>query len=139
MSAEVEYLDLRDVLAIAVAVLGDPAPVRDLGLLGSAVARPQTSLFGEDAYSDIWHKATAMLQSLVGDHALVDGNKRLGWAATAVMLELNGVNATQATNDDVYNLVIAIASGDQQVGSVEQIAARLTEIIPNVESDQGEA
>ena len=53
---------------------GDPPPVRDVGLLGSAAARPQTTVFGEDAYPDIWLKAAALLQSVLKNHALVDGN-----------------------------------------------------------------
>jgi death on curing protein len=106
----VEYLDLDDVLALATRLLGDPPPLRDVGLLGSAVARPQTTVGGEDAYATIWHKAAALLQSVVNGHALVDGNKRLGWLATAVFLELNDTSVATATNDDVYDLVTAVAS-----------------------------
>jgi hypothetical protein len=78
----VEFLDLDDVLGLAVTLFGDPLPVRDIGLLGSAAARPQTTAFGDDAYPDIWTKAAALLHSIVKNHALVDGNKRLGWLAT---------------------------------------------------------
>lgn len=110
MTAPVEYLDIDDVLALAARLLGAPVPIRDLGLLGSAVARPQTTVGGHDAYPDLWSKAAALLQSVVNNHALVDGNKRLGWLATAVFLELNGVNVALADNDDVYDLVITVAS-----------------------------
>ena len=118
----VEFLDLDDVIDLAVALFGDPAPIRDIGLLGSAVARPQTTAFGEDAYPDIWTKAAALLHSIVKNHALVDGNKRLGWLATAVFLEINGVEISRARNDDVYELVIDVAAGQP---SVETIAERL--------------
>ncbi len=79
-SRDIEYLD-RDIVELATQLLGDPPPIRDIGLLGSAVARPQTTAFGEDAYPDIWTKASALLQSIVCNQALVDGNgnKRLGW------------------------------------------------------------
>jgi death-on-curing protein len=97
MNGPVEYLDLDDLLDLARALLGDPAPVRDMGLLGSAAARPQTTAFGEDAYPDLLTKAAALLQSIVNNHALVDGNKRLGWLATAVFLELNGVASNSGT------------------------------------------
>ena len=110
MSPPVEYLDLDDVLALAERLLGPDLVPRDLGLLGSAVARPQTTVGGLDAYPDIWTKAAALLQSVVNNHALVDGNKRLGWLTTAVFLELNGVPATAATNDDVFELVMDTAS-----------------------------
>jgi death-on-curing protein len=120
------YLDLDEVVELARRLLGDPPPIRDIGLLGSAVARPQTTLFGEDAYPDVWTKAAALLQSLVGNHALVDGNKRLGWASTAVFLELNGVAASDAADDDVYDLVIDAATTHHEV---EYLAGRLRIVV----------
>ena len=118
MSEPVEYLDLDDVLDLARRLLGDPPPVRDIGLLGSAVARPMTSAFGEDAYPDLVTKAAALLQSVVCNHALVDGNKRLGWLCTAVFLEINGVAATAIGNDDVYDLVLRVASTKTEVDEI---------------------
>jgi death on curing protein len=118
----VEYLDIDDVLALAERLLVTPAPIRDLGLLGSAVARPQTTVGGEDAYPDLWTTAAALLQSIVNNHALVDGNKRLGWLATAVFLDVNGIDITAATNSDVYDLVIDVASNQR---SIDDIATRL--------------
>ena len=96
--------------ALAERLLGPEVAVRDVGLLGSAVARPQTTAVGTDAYPDIWTKTAALLQSIVNNHALVDGNKRLGWLATAVFLELNDVHATAARNYDVCELVMGVAS-----------------------------
>ena len=125
MSDPVEFLDLDDVVGLAVALLGDPAPIREIGLLGSAVARPQTTAFGEDAYPDIWTKAAALLHSIVQNHALVDGNKRLGWLATAVFLEINGVKISKASNDDVYDLVVEVAAGQP---TIEAIAERLRQL-----------
>jgi death-on-curing protein len=125
-SDRVEFLDLDDIFDLARRLLGDPPPVRDIGLLGSAAARPQTTVFGEDAYPDVWTKAAALLQSIVCNHALVDGNKRLGWLATAVFLDINGIDATTATNDDVYDLVLWVASSTT---SIEEIAGRLRRII----------
>ncbi|HQJ34387.1 MAG TPA: Fic family protein, partial [Rhodoglobus sp.] len=78
----VEFLTLEDLLALA-ADLGVPA-VRDLGLLDAAAKRPQTSLYGRDAYTGIHEKAAVLLESLTRNHALIDGNKRLGWLATYV-------------------------------------------------------
>ena len=76
MTPRVEYLDLDDGFELAVLLFGDPPPIRDLGLLGSAVARPQATAFAADAYPDVWTKAAALLDSIVNNHALVDGNKR---------------------------------------------------------------
>jgi len=122
----VEFLDLEDVFGLAIALFGDPPPVRDMGLLGSAVARPQTTAFGDDAYPDIWTKAAALLQSVVKNRALVDGNKRLGWLTTAVFLEINQVEISRASNNDVYDLVIDVAAANP---SVDDIARRLRDLI----------
>ncbi len=130
MAAEqsgIEYLDVEDLVALAAQLLGDPPPVCDLGLLGSAAARPSSSAFGEDAYPDIWLKAAALLQSTVKNHPLVDGNKRLGWLATAVFLQLNGVEATHASNDDVYGFVMGLAAGRQPVAEIAQGLRRIVE------------
>jgi death-on-curing protein len=122
----VEFLDLDDLIDLARIVLGDPPPVRDVGLLASAVARPQTSVGGEDAYPTVWLKAAALLESVVGNHALVDGNKRLGWIAVAVFLEVNEVRVATATNDDVYTLVMDVARS--QI-ALDEIAERLRHLV----------
>lgn len=122
MSRSFEYLDTEDLLELARRLLGEPPPVRDVGLLGAAAARPQASVFGEDAYPDVWTKAGALLQSIVNNHPLIDGNKRLGWLATSVFLELNDASVRAAANDDVYELVMAVAAG---APSVDDIAAEL--------------
>ncbi len=125
MNELVEFLDLDDAIDLAIALLGNPAPVRDLGLLGSAVSRPQTTAFGADAYADIWTKAAALLQSIVTNHALIDGNKRLGWLCTAVFLEINGVEISRADNDDVYDLVIDVAAGQPTLDAIAEQLQRL--------------
>ena len=104
----IEYLSLEDVLAL----IGDLSvgPIRDVGLLDSAVHRPQVTVFGADAYPGIDEKAAVLLESLVRTHALVDGNKRIGWLATVVFYGLNGIGL-DAPDDDAYDLVIEGASG----------------------------
>ena len=126
MSGDIEYLDTDDLVELAAGLLGDPPPVRDLGLLGSAAARPQATAFGDDAYPDLWTKAAALLHSIVKNHALVDGNKRLGWLATAVFLEINDVSVTHVSNDAVYDFVIGVTTGGDDVGV---IAARLQSLV----------
>jgi death-on-curing protein len=116
------YLALPELLHIAQRVLGSDPPVRDLGLLESAVARPQTTAFGADAYPDLDSKAAALMHSLARNHALVDGNKRLSLAAVIAFYGVNGRRLT-LTNDDAYDLVINVATG--QLDSVEEIARQL--------------
>jgi death on curing protein len=116
---DVEYLNLDDILGL-VRVLGI-GPVRDVGLLDSATARPRSSAFGEDAYPTISPKAAALLHSLVNNHALVDGNKRLAWLATVIFLDLNGLNST-LTDNEAFDLVWEVAASSVDV---KGIAARL--------------
>jgi death-on-curing protein len=116
---EVEYLDIEDVLEL-VRALG-VAPVRDIGLLDSAVARPRSSAFGVDAYPTLELKAAALLHSIAGNHALVDGNKRLAWLATVVFLDLNR-HAADLDDQAAFDLVMEAAQGAVEV---DEIAARL--------------
>ncbi len=115
---DVEYLDVEDIVDLARLLLGDPPPIRDMGLLGSAAARPQTTVFGVEAYTDLWTKAAALLQSVVKNHPLIDGNKRLGWLSTAVFLEMNGISIHRASNEDVYQFVMGGAAGSHTVEEI---------------------
>ncbi len=117
----IEYLTLEDILDL-IKDLG-VGPVRDLGLLESAVHRPQASIFGEDAYPDMDAKAAVLLESLVGNHALVDGNKRIGWLATVVFYDINGTRL-EVPDDDAYDLVIAVASSQIDYAAVAQQLTR---------------
>ena len=116
---DVEYLDLEDLLEL-VRRLG-VGPVRDLGLLDAAVARPRSSAFGTDAYPALELKAAALLHSVVRNHALTDGNKRLAWLATVVFCELNELTVS-LDDDEAFTLVMMAAAGDLDV---DEIAARL--------------
>jgi death-on-curing protein len=112
---EVEYLTLEDLLGL-VRRLG-AGPVRDVGLLDAAVIRPRSSAFGEDAYPTLQLKAAALLHSIVSNHALVDGNKRLGWLATTVFLDING-ETIELGDDDAFELVRAVAEGRLDVDEI---------------------
>ena len=109
------FLVLEDLLIIT--KMHRWGPVRDVGLLESAAHRPRTSLFGQDAYPDLHTKAAAQLESLVRNHALVDGNKRLGWLATFVFYRLNG-HLLDAPENPAYDLVIATAEGRTDVAGI---------------------
>ncbi len=111
------YLDLEDVRAVALVVLGGRLEVRDWGLLQSAIARPSTTVFGDDAYPTVWDKAAALMHSLVGNHALVDGNKRVGFACAVLLLFGNDVRLAYE-EDDAYDLVIAVAEGRLEVPGI---------------------
>lgn len=116
------YLTLPELLHIAERVLRSEPPVRDIGLLESAVARPQATAFGADAYPDLDAKAAALLHSLARNHALVNGNKILALAAVIAFYGVNGYRLT-LTNSGAYDLVIEVATG--RLDSVDEIARRL--------------
>lgn len=122
-----DFLRVEDLLEIASGLLPEVV-VRDPGLLASAAARPQTTVFGEDAYPDLATKAAALLHSLARNHPLVDGNKRLAWGATRVFCLLNGTDITYGSVDSAEAMVVGVASGDVDVTDIAAwIKERLAE------------
>lgn len=117
------YLDLDELVHVAERVLGS-VEFRDLGLLESAAARPRSSAFGEDAYPTIHHKAAALVHSIARNRALVEGNKRLSLGAAIAFYGMNGLRLTM-TNDEAYNLIVAVAAGT--LDDVGEIADPLRE------------
>jgi death-on-curing protein len=118
------YLTLPELLRVAERVINGDVKVRDHGLLESALARPQASAFGADAYPGLDEKAAALLHSLARNHGLVDGNKRLALGAVIAFYGLNGRRLT-LSNGAAYDLVMTVASGSPQ--EVSEIAALLAE------------
>ena len=116
------YLTYADLLYVGQRALGGDMPVRDEGLLESALARPRASAFGTDAYESLAEKVAALTHSLVRNHGLIDGNKRLGLAALIAFLGINGRRLTWS-NDDAYAFIMDIASGRQD--DVSDIAHRI--------------
>jgi death on curing protein len=109
----IDYLTVEDLFEIGVGIV-DEVVVRDRGLLASAAARPQSSAFGEDAYPTFAGKAAALMHSLARNHALVDGNKRLAWAATRAFCLLNE-HDLKFSVDDAEQLVVSVARGELDV------------------------
>ena len=107
---------MEDLLEIAAGVM-DQVAIRDVGLLAAAAARPQVTVFGDDAYPTFTDKAAALLHSLVRNHALVDGNKRLAWSATRVFCLLNGHDLTY-TVDKAEKTMLNAASGQLDVSEI---------------------
>lgn len=118
----IDYPTVEDLLEIAVGVLRDLA-IRDPGLLASAAGRPRSSAFAEDAYPTFAGKAAALMHSLARNHALVDGNKRLAWAATRTFCLLNGRDLIFSV-DDAEQFVLAVARGDLDVADMTPVIAR---------------
>jgi death on curing protein len=106
----VDHLTVEDLLEIAAGVLGEVL-VRDLGGLASAAGRPRMTVFGAEAYPSLAEKAAALMHSLARNRPLVDGNKRLAWAATRVFCLLNGADLVLPV-DDAERLVVGVAAGE---------------------------
>lgn len=122
----INYLEVDDLVEIASVVLGEAPQVRDFGLLSSAVVRPAAVAFGQEAYTDLWSKAAALLHSVCMNHALIDGNKRLAWAAARVFLALNEVPIQDVDVDQAEAFVMAVASGT--LTEVSDIARELRKL-----------
>ncbi|MCY0937818.1 type II toxin-antitoxin system death-on-curing family toxin [Streptomyces sp. H34-S4] len=115
------YLTLPELLNLAERL--GASDVRDYGLLDSALARPQSSVFGQDAYPDVWQKAAALMESLARNYGLVDGNKRIAWYATWVFLYMNGHPLDSAFDvDEAEQFVLDVCQGALDV---PKIAAQL--------------
>lgn len=116
MTHDIDHLTVEDLLEIAVGVL-DEVAIRDAGLLAAAAGRPQVTVFGDDPYPMFEDKAAALLHSLVRNDALVDGNKRLAWAATRVFCLLNERELSY-TVDSAETLMLAAAAGELDVPDI---------------------
>lgn len=119
------FLTLEDVTELGIAMMVEEGAnflIADAGLLDSALMRPQASAFGEPAYLTLWAQAAALVQSLARNHALVDGNKRLSWAATKLFLRFNGLALRAPSPEAGERFVLDVIDGSL---TVPQIAERL--------------
>ena len=128
-----EHLDLDDLIAAAEAALGRPPEIRDVGILEAAVARTRASVYGEDAYPSLDAKGAALLHSVVTGHALIDGNKRLGWVSVRLFYRLNDRDL-RAPADDAFDLVASIADGSLR--DVSDIADRIGAWVVELDSSR---
>ena len=120
-----KYLKVADVLLLhnfAIDEFGGSHGLRDLGLLESAVMRPQATFDGVDLYPTIYEKAAALVHSLLMNHQFVDGNKRTAMFSVMTFLELNGY-IFQAEQKEVVDYALYIENSQPEI---EEIAAWLT-------------
>ena len=99
------YLDIDDAVSIharQLELFGGSSGVRDLGLIESAILRPQTGY-----YSDLIEEAAALWESLAMNHGFVDGNKRVAFACTYTFLAANGIRIVAAPD----RIIVFVLSG----------------------------
>lgn len=116
------YLTADDLIYVGERAIGTNLVVRDRGLLEAASARPQSTWSGSDTYESIAEKAAALTHSLISNHALVDGNKRLGFAGLIAFLGVNGWRLIWS-NDEAFEFIMLIADGE--LADVGAIARRI--------------
>ena len=117
----VEYLTAEDLIVLAEVILGQKPLVREPGLLAAAAARPSTVVFGEVAYPSLFGKAAALLFSVCQNHSLIDGNKRLAWAAAVTFLALNGHPVPDVDVDAAEKFILSVAKGElKEVAQIEE-------------------
>jgi death-on-curing protein len=138
----VEYLTLEEVLLLHARLIqrtGGSGGVRDMGLLDSALARPRATFGGEDLYPSLWHKAAALMHSLIKNHPFVDGNKRTALTATGLFLEVNGYTLT-ASNEQVLDFAKRAAVGKGDIKSIAMWLEKHSKAInePGVTSQAGD-
>lgn len=107
------YLTVGEVLDLYSRVMkqsGGGVGIRDLGALESAAAQPRMTFNGEELYSTILEKASALGFSLIQNHPFIDGNKRAGHAAMEIFLMLNGYEIS-ASVDEQVDIILGVASG----------------------------
>ncbi|WP_339168019.1 type II toxin-antitoxin system death-on-curing family toxin [Paenibacillus sp. FSL R5-0341] len=110
---QTRYLSVQEVIAINVAMIqryspGEHIGVKEPGLLESAVHRPQSTVFGNDAYPTIYEKAAALFESLGQNHPFHNANKRTAFTALVIFLRYNGLHFkmnTQKAEDFTVDMV----------------------------------
>ncbi|MBI2600138.1 type II toxin-antitoxin system death-on-curing family toxin [Candidatus Daviesbacteria bacterium] len=116
------FLKLKQVLFIhyrAVQRFSGSQGIRDLGLIDSGVARPQSTFGGEYLYQSIFDKAAALLQSLLKNHPFVDGNKRTALISSAIFLKKNGYKLVNNHKKEV-TFAIKVDNGNLTISQISK-------------------
>lgn len=123
------FLTLEEILEIHADMLmefGGAAGTRDLGLLKSSVAMPEMTYGEEYLHSSLFEMAAAYVFHIVQNHPFVDGNKRTGAASASVFLMMNGLNLC-STEEEYYDLIIAVAQGQRDKSQIAEFFRAQTE------------
>jgi len=105
------YLSPEQVLFLhsrLISETGGAHGIRDLGMLLSALGRPQTTFEDQELYPDLFTKSAALMDSLVRNHPFVDGNKRTAITSAGIFLRINGLQLT-VENEEMVRFTLACA------------------------------
>ena len=120
------FLTVEEILEIhadQIKRYGGRSGLRDLGLLQSAVAVPESSFGGRYLHATLFETAAAYLFHIVQNHPFVDGNKRVGTAAALVFLKMNGIDIA-VSNAALVELVLEVAQGKMSKTGIAEFFAR---------------
>ena len=122
------YLDMQDVVNLHQTQLkhfGGGPGVRDAGLIEAALARPQSGY-----YEDLIEEAAALWESLTMNHGFIDGNKRIGFAATYVFLRVNGVTIDASVESTLTFVIGALENGTFEKNALDAWLRGNTRAVP---------
>jgi death-on-curing protein len=122
----IDFLSIEDVLQIhedQTRRYGGMVGVKDIGLLQSALAQPQSTFDDKYLHADVFHMAAACLYHLCENHPFQDGNKRTAAVACLVFLDFNG-QELQAPEPEFEQLVLKVASGKSDKDEIREFLVR---------------
>lgn len=117
----IHYLTPEQVLFLhsrLISETGGSHGIRELGMLLSAIGRPQATFNKKELYPDLFSKAAALLDSLVRNHPFVDGNKRTAVASAAIFLKINGYSLA-VESDEMVRFTLACAQSQLSLGEIK--------------------
>ena len=117
-----KFLSPQQVLFIQARLIsetGGETGLRDLALLESAVARPRASFDGKDLYSGLFEKGAALLDSLINNHAFIDGNKRTGITSAAMFMQINGYRIT-SSQQELESFTLQVATSHPPISELAE-------------------
>ena len=127
------FLTLEEIIIIhddQIEKYGGLHGIRDIHLLESAVARPQTTFANKDLYPSVFLKSAVLAHSLIKNHAFIDGNKRTGSVSMLIFLELNGYQV-RISQSKLIEIVLKVESGKWTVTKLAEIAKKNSKNIKN--------
>ena len=110
---EIKFFSLAEIIYIhqnQISTYGGSQGIRDLNLLSSAIAMPESQFAGEYLHKDIFEMAAAYIYHIAQNHPFIDGNKRTALAAGLTFLDLHNMDINDP-DDILYEMMINVASG----------------------------
>jgi death-on-curing protein len=117
--------EVRGIHKILIDNFGGSHGIRDLSALESALVHPYQTFDGKELYETTLQKAAALLESILINHVFIDGNKRTGYTLLRLYLLNNNIDI-KATQDEKYNFIIAVASGQLHLKQINEWLASHT-------------